>query len=67
MDVASLSASRIGPHTGAGVLVEVEASCALDFDRLSLDTVVEDIAYCGVRVSEESVTARALTVRLRGL
>jgi hypothetical protein len=44
LGVASLSAGRIGPHAGAGVLIEVEASCTLDFDGFTLDTVEEYVA-----------------------
>ena len=59
-----MSASRVGPHAGSGVLVEVESSGTLDFSGLSLNAVEEDVADGGVGVSEETVATRALRVGL---
>lgn len=66
LNVASLSASRVGPHAGARVLVEVQSSGALDFDGLSLDAVEEHVADGRVRVGEETVAARTLGCGLGG-
>lgn len=66
LNIASLSASRIGPYTSAGVFIEMETSCAFYFNRLAFYTIVEYVANGGVRVGEESVTAWALVVWLCG-
>jgi len=61
---ASLTASAVGPHAGAAVLVEVKTGRARDFDGLTVDAVVENIANRGIRMSEESVAPRAFLRRL---
>lgn len=57
--VAALTTRRIGPHTGAGVLIEMQTLRALDLDRLAIDAVVEDITDGRVGMGEEAVLARA--------
>lgn len=52
----------IGPHAGAGVLVEVKSFGADDFYCVSIDTVVEDVTDGGLGVGEETVTAGAQPV-----
>lgn len=64
LHLASLSASRVRPDTGSGVLVEVETSGALDFGGFTFDAVEEDVADGWVRVGEETVAAGALGVGL---
>lgn len=67
MKITALSASRIRPHAGAGILVKMQASCALHFGDITLDAVVEYVAYRRVRVGKEAIAARALSIWLGGL
>lgn len=67
LNIAALSTSRIRPHASAGVLVEVQASCALHLSDITLDAVVEYVAYRRIGMGKETVPARALICGLRGL
>lgn len=61
VSVASLSLRGVGPHTCAGVLVEMQTLRALDLNRLALDAIVEDVADRGVGMRKEAVLARTET------
>lgn len=64
---ASLTLGSIGPHAGAGVLVEVQSVGAGQLGELSVNAVVELVADSGIGMGEESVATGAVGVALGGL
>lgn len=59
---ASLAVGRIWPHACARVFIKVQTSCAGDFDSVAINTVVENVADAGIRVSEEAIFAWAFLI-----
>lgn len=62
--IATLALGGVGPHTGARVLVEVQAHGALGLQGVTLDAVVEDVAHGRIGMSEETVLAGAVLAGL---
>lgn len=56
---ASLAVGSLGPDARASVFVKVESTSALVLDVLTVDAGVENLAYGGIGMGEESVLARA--------
>ena len=59
-----LATGASGPDTSAAVLIEVKSSSARDFNSLTIDAVVKDVAYRRIGMSEESIAPRAFLRRL---
>lgn len=59
---ASFAISRIRPHACARVFIEVQTSCACNFDGIAINAVIEDIANAWIWMSEEAIFTRAFLV-----
>jgi hypothetical protein len=59
---ASLAVCIFWPHASSGVFVEVKSSGTLVFDVFTVNASVEDFAYCGVWMGEETVLSWAVVV-----
>lgn len=61
---AALALSGIGPDAGAGVFIEMQSNGALHLQRITIDTVVEDVADAGLGMGKETVLAWTVFGRL---